>query len=99
MRVLGRHWLSCCHRDLYDLYHYLYLLTGVLFYVSSAVNPVLYNLLSAAYRRSFLAQLGVACTPRRRARQRPRRRLAGRSVSISSSHTLCTAVVKETACV
>lgn len=39
--------MSCCHRDLYDLYHYLYLLTGVLFYVSSAVNPVLYNLLSA----------------------------------------------------
>uniref|UniRef100_H3CAQ0 Neurotensin receptor 1 n=1 Tax=Tetraodon nigroviridis TaxID=99883 RepID=H3CAQ0_TETNG len=70
--------------DLYDFYHYFYMLTNVLFYVSSAINPVLYNLLSASYRRLFLSAL--RCAP------------SGRSVSMSSNHTLCTTAVKETAC-
>lgn len=99
--LLGSHWLSCCHSDLYDFYHYFYMLTNVLFYVSSAINPVLYNLLSATYRQLFLSTLCCVRAPRRRARQRARRcqrgALTGRSISISSNHTLCTNTVKETA--
>ncbi|CAF89857.1 unnamed protein product, partial [Tetraodon nigroviridis] len=83
--------------DLYDFYHYFYMLTNVLFYVSSAINPVLYNLLSASYRRLFLSALRCACAPRRRARRRRRGGApSGRSVSMSSNHTLCTTAVKET---
>ncbi|XP_025757641.1 neurotensin receptor type 1 isoform X1 [Oreochromis niloticus] len=43
--------------ELYDFYHYFYMLTNVLFYVSSAINPVLYNLVSATYRQIFFSTL------------------------------------------
>lgn len=95
---LGSHWLSCRRRDLYDFYHYFYMLTNVLFYVSSAINPVLYNLLSAAYRHIFLSTLCCVCAPRQRARRAQRGAVThGRSISVSSHHTLCTNIVKETA--
>ncbi|KAL2103700.1 hypothetical protein ACEWY4_000568 [Coilia grayii] len=46
---------------LYDFYHYFYMVTNVLFYVSSAINPVLYNLVSANFREVFLSTLSSSC--------------------------------------
>ena len=58
------------HSDLYDFYHYFYMLTNVLFYVSSAINPILYNLVSATYRQIFFSTLRFFCMP---CRHTPRR--------------------------
>ncbi|XP_037101553.1 neurotensin receptor type 1 [Syngnathus acus] len=83
--------------NLYDFYHYFYLLTNVLFYVSSAINPVLYNLVSAPFRQIFLSTLHHLCMP---CRHSPRRRsgpMTRHSLSISSNHTLSTNIIKETA--
>nr|XP_057906845.1 neurotensin receptor type 1 [Doryrhamphus excisus] len=84
--------------DLYDFYHYFYMITNVLFYVSSAINPVLYNLVSAPFRQVFFSTLRSPCLPcgRRSPAIRPRP-LTQHSVSISSNHTLSTNIVKETA--
>ncbi|XP_055964116.1 neurotensin receptor type 1 [Sorex fumeus] len=77
---------------LYDFYHYFYLLTNALFYVSSAVNPVLYNLVSANFRQAFVATLGCLCPPwHRRAA-----RLARTANSVSSSHTCSSNITRET---
>ncbi|KAF3859976.1 hypothetical protein F7725_000231 [Dissostichus mawsoni] len=73
--------------DLYDFYHYFYMLTNILFYVSSAVNPILYNLVSATYRQIFFSTLRYFCVP---CRQTPRMHphpLTRHSISISSNHT------------
>ncbi|KAM7404223.1 hypothetical protein PAMP_011590 [Pampus punctatissimus] len=83
--------------DLYDFYHYFYMLTNVLFYVSSAINPILYNLVSATYRQIFFSTLRYFCMP---CHHTPRRRphpLTRHSISISSNHTLSTNIIKETA--
>ncbi|XP_019722583.1 neurotensin receptor type 1 isoform X2 [Hippocampus comes] len=83
--------------DLYDFYHYFYMLTNVLFYVSSAINPVLYNLVSAPFRQIFFSTLRHFCMP---CHHSPRRRpgpLTRHSLSISSNHTLSTNIIKETA--
>ncbi|XP_033943792.1 LOW QUALITY PROTEIN: neurotensin receptor type 1-like [Pseudochaenichthys georgianus] len=82
--------------DLYDFYHYFYMLTNILFYVSSAVNPILYNLVSATYRQIFFSTLRYFCVP---CRQTPRMHphpLTRHSISISSNHTLSTNIIKET---
>lgn len=89
--------LSCCHRDLYDFYHYFYMLTNVLFYVSSAINPILYNLLSATYRQIFLSTLCYLCLPHHRSQKRQRGVLMCHSTSIGSNQTVCTNNIKETA--
>lgn len=34
-------------------YAFLHFMSGVLYYVSATINPVLYNLLSAKFRRAF----------------------------------------------
>lgn len=73
------------------------MLTNVLFYVSSAINPILYNLLSATYRQIFLSTLCYLCVPRQRSHKRQRSTLTCRSISISSNQTLCTNIIKETA--
>ncbi|XP_058497894.1 neurotensin receptor type 1 [Solea solea] len=83
--------------DLYDFYHYFYMVTNALFYVSSAINPILYNLVSATYRQIFFATLRYFCMP---CQNTPRRRphpLTRHSISISSNHTLSTNIIKETA--
>ncbi|KFO91365.1 Neurotensin receptor type 1, partial [Buceros rhinoceros silvestris] len=46
---------------LFNFYHYFYMLTNVLFYVSSAINPILYNLVSANFRQIFLSTLTLLC--------------------------------------
>ncbi|XP_041419483.1 neurotensin receptor type 1 [Xenopus laevis] len=45
---------------LYTFYHYFYMLTNTLFYVSSAVNPILYNMVSSSFRELFLETLGFS---------------------------------------
>ncbi|XP_072290373.1 neurotensin receptor type 1 [Eucyclogobius newberryi] len=79
---------------LYDFYHYFYMLTNILFYVSSAINPILYNLVSATYRQIFVSTLRYVCMPCQRPQRRKPRPLTRHS--ISSSHTLSTNTIKET---
>nr|3ZEV_A Chain A, Neurotensin Receptor 1 Tm86v [Rattus norvegicus]3ZEV_B Chain B, Neurotensin Receptor 1 Tm86v [Rattus norvegicus] len=46
---------------LFDFYHYFYMLTNALVYVSAAINPILYNLVSANFRQVFLSTLACLC--------------------------------------
>ncbi|KFQ86150.1 Neurotensin receptor type 1, partial [Phoenicopterus ruber ruber] len=55
--VPSSHWTDF----LFNFYHYFYMLTNVLFYVSSAINPILYNLVSANFRQIFLSTLTLLC--------------------------------------
>lgn len=41
------------------------MVTNALFYVSSAVTPVLYNIMSSSFRRLFLEALGSLCRKHR----------------------------------
>ncbi|MBN3276188.1 NTR1 protein, partial [Polyodon spathula] len=79
---------------LFDFYHYFYMVTNVLFYVSSTVNPVLYNLVSANYRQIFMSTLSYFCLPWRRKRKRPA--LARHFNSITSNQTFSSNIIKET---
>ncbi|XP_043946338.1 neurotensin receptor type 1 [Protopterus annectens] len=79
---------------LYTFYHYFYMLTNVLFYVSSTINPILYNLVSANFRQSFISTLTCMCFSCRRKKKRPA--LTRKSNSISSSHTFSSHITKET---
>ncbi|XP_028850327.1 neurotensin receptor type 1-like isoform X2 [Denticeps clupeoides] len=90
--------------DLYDFYHYFYMVTNVLFYVSSAINPILYNLVSANYRELFLFSLGYFCLPccRRRGLERratDHQQLQQLPSTVATPHTsrvvLCSSIVKE----
>ncbi|XP_030634153.1 neuromedin-U receptor 2 [Chanos chanos] len=38
---------------MHDVFEYVHILSGVLFYLSSAVNPIIYNLLSSRFRERF----------------------------------------------
>ncbi|XP_029993638.1 neurotensin receptor type 1 [Sphaeramia orbicularis] len=82
---------------LYDFYHYFYMVTNVLFYVSSAINPILYNLVSANYRQIFFSTLTYFFMPCRRSPKRLPHALTRHSISISSNHTLSSHIIKETA--
>uniref|UniRef100_A0A2K5F200 Neurotensin receptor 2 n=1 Tax=Aotus nancymaae TaxID=37293 RepID=A0A2K5F200_AOTNA len=46
---------------LYSFYHYFYMVTNTLFYVSSAVTPLLYNAVSSSFRKLFLEALSSLC--------------------------------------
>ncbi|XP_076863811.1 neuromedin-U receptor 2 [Brachyhypopomus gauderio] len=39
---------------MHNVFEYVHILSGVLFYLSSAVNPIIYNLLSTRFRERFL---------------------------------------------
>ncbi|XP_040844208.1 neurotensin receptor type 1 [Ochotona curzoniae] len=79
---------------LYDFYHYFYMLTNTLFYVSSTINPVLYNLVSANFRHIFLSTLACPCPLGRRRRRVPA--LSRKANSVSSSHTFSSHATRET---
>ncbi|XDV45737.1 hypothetical protein PO909_013783, partial [Leuciscus waleckii] len=79
---------------LFDFYHYFYMVTNVLFYVSSAINPILYNLVSANYRQIFFSTLRYLILPCRHNKQK--RILTRHSISICSNQTFSTNVIKET---
>ncbi|XP_030743347.2 neurotensin receptor type 1, partial [Echinops telfairi] len=78
---------------LYDFYHYFYMLTNALFYVSSTINPILYNLVSANFRQIFLSTLACLC-PLWRRKRRPA--LSRKANSVSSNHTFSSNVTRET---
>ncbi|XP_011820724.1 PREDICTED: neurotensin receptor type 2 [Mandrillus leucophaeus] len=46
---------------LYNFYHYFYMVTNTLFYVSSAVTPLLYSVVSSSFRKLFLEALSSLC--------------------------------------
>ncbi|XP_078506552.1 neurotensin receptor type 1 [Lissotriton helveticus] len=80
---------------LYDFYHYFYMLTNVLFYVSSTINPILYNLVSANFRQIFVSTLSFLCLPWRKKKKRPT--FTRKSNSISSyNHTFSSQITRET---
>ncbi|KAL4833395.1 hypothetical protein H8958_017766 [Nasalis larvatus] len=79
---------------LYDFYHYFYMVTNALFYVSSTINPILYNLVSANFRHIFLATLACLCPVWRRRRKRPT--FSRKANSVSSNHTLSSNATRET---
>lgn len=84
----------CSSSFLYNFYHYFYMLTNVLFYVSSAINPILYNLVSANFRQIFLSTLTILCLPWRK--KKKRLAFTRKSNSISSNHTFSSQVTRET---
>uniref|UniRef100_A0A8B9SVA1 Neurotensin receptor 1 n=1 Tax=Anas platyrhynchos TaxID=8839 RepID=A0A8B9SVA1_ANAPL len=88
--VPSSHWTDF----LYNFYHYFYMLTNVLFYVSSAINPILYNLVSANFRQIFLSTLTLLCLPWRK--KKKRLAFTRKSNSISSNHTFSSQVTRET---
>ncbi|XP_078066221.1 neuromedin-U receptor 1 [Mustelus asterias] len=49
MWILIKNWTGELHR----LYQYVHIVSGVFFYFSSAVNPILYNLMSTRFREMF----------------------------------------------
>ncbi|XP_049744971.1 neuromedin-U receptor 1 [Elephas maximus indicus] len=58
------HWTDSLHLA----YQYLHVISGVFFYLSSAVNPVLYSLMSSRFRETFQEAL---CFGARRYHHRP----------------------------
>ncbi|XP_075032839.1 neurotensin receptor type 1 [Mixophyes fleayi] len=81
--------------ELNDFYHYFYMLTNVLFYVSSTVNPILYNLVSANFRQIFVSTLSFLCPPWRRKKKHSSFTRKSNSIS-STNHTFSTQVTRET---
>ncbi|KAM8945347.1 neurotensin receptor type 1 [Pelodytes ibericus] len=81
--------------ELNDFYHYFYMMTNVLFYVSSTVNPILYNLVSANFRQIFVSTLSFLCPPWRRKKNRPTFTRKSNSIS-STNHTFSTQITRET---
>ncbi|XP_037108030.1 neuromedin-U receptor 2 [Syngnathus acus] len=58
-----RQWTDLMH----NIYQYVHILSGVLFYLSSAVNPVIYSLISTRFRECFrdlvCSRVGVPDSP------------------------------------
>ncbi|KAM9296563.1 neurotensin receptor type 1 [Gastrophryne carolinensis] len=81
--------------ELNDFYHYFYMLTNVLFYVSSTVNPILYNLVSANFRQIFVSTLSFLCIPWRKKKKHPAFTRKSNSIS-STNHTFSTQITRET---
>ncbi|KAM4842671.1 neurotensin receptor type 1 [Thomomys bottae] len=79
---------------LYDFYHYFYMLTNALFYVSSTINPILYNLVSANFRQIFLSTLSCLCPAWPRRRKRPT--FSRKPNSVSSNHAFSSSATRET---
>ncbi len=94
MHAAPTNYIFLFHRTLFDFYHYFYMVTNVLFYVSSAINPILYNLVSANYRQIFFSMLRYLILPCRHKKQK--RVLTRHSISICSNQTFSTNVIKET---
>ncbi|XP_037378050.1 neuromedin-U receptor 1 [Talpa occidentalis] len=66
-------------------YHYVHVVSGVFFYLSSAANPVLYSLMSSRFRETFQEAL---CLGSRCRRHRPHR--SSHSLSrVATGSTLC----------
>lgn len=93
------------HSALYDFYHYFYMVTNVLFYVSSVINPILYNLVSSKYRQIFFSTVTYFCqmysksqrtNQSKRSLQLPQQLRSSLVTPRTSHQTLCPMVVMET---
>ncbi|XP_048066767.1 neurotensin receptor type 1-like [Megalobrama amblycephala] len=91
--------------ELYDFYHYFYMVTNVLFYVSSVINPILYNLVSSKYRQIFFSTVTYFCqmysksqrtNQSKRSLQLPQQLCSSLVTPRTSHQTLCPMVVMET---
>uniref|UniRef100_UPI00398EBD69 neuromedin-U receptor 1 n=1 Tax=Pristiophorus japonicus TaxID=55135 RepID=UPI00398EBD69 len=80
MWILISNWTGELHR----LYQYVHIVSGVFFYLSSAVNPILYNLMSTRFREMFKE---VMCR-RKFQRSKPR----GYSASVTRMTTRSTVI-------
>ncbi|KAM9288881.1 neuromedin-U receptor 2 [Morus bassanus] len=45
-----------------NIFNLIHVVSGVFFYLSSAVNPIIYNLLSQRFRMAFLSVISPCCT-------------------------------------
>ncbi|XP_059378720.1 neurotensin receptor type 1-like [Carassius carassius] len=90
---------------LYDFYHYFYMMTNVLFYVSSVINPILYNLVSSNYRQVFFSTVAYFCNmhsksqstiKNKRSLQLPQHLHLSLVTPRNSQQTLCPKVIMET---
>ncbi|XP_072516712.1 neuromedin-U receptor 1 [Salminus brasiliensis] len=72
--------------EIFQAYEYVHVISGVFFYLSSAVNPILYNLMSTRFREMFKE---VMC--------RHPRRPAPRKQSLSMTRVTLRSVVSEVA--
>lgn len=93
------------HSTLYDFYHYFYMMTNVLFYVSSVINPILYNLVSSNYRQVFFSTVTYFCymhsksqrtNESKRSLQLPQHLHSSLVTPRNSQQTLCPKVIMET---
>ncbi|XP_016089596.1 neurotensin receptor type 1-like [Sinocyclocheilus grahami] len=90
---------------LYDFYHYFYMVTNVLFYVSSVINPILYNLVSSNYRQVFFSTVTYFChmhskrqrtNQSKRSLQLPQQLQSSLVTPRNSQQTLCPMVIMDT---
>uniref|UniRef100_A0A4W3I9F0 Neuromedin U receptor 1 n=1 Tax=Callorhinchus milii TaxID=7868 RepID=A0A4W3I9F0_CALMI len=81
MWILIRNWTGELHR----LYQFTHIISGVFFYLSSAVNPVLYNLMSTRFREMFKE---VMCRRRRTRGSKPGRYSASMTKTMTPSSVL-----------
>ena len=72
--------------EIFQAYEYVHVISGVFFYLSSAVNPILYNLMSTRFREMFKE---VMC--------RHTRRPVPRKQSLSVTRVTLRSVVSEVA--
>lgn len=72
--------------ELYTVSQYLNLVSFVLFYLSAAINPLLYNTMSARYRACVRSLLTLANSPTAELRQGAHRAQLTPQHSHSSSH-------------
>ncbi|XP_029452736.1 neurotensin receptor type 2 [Rhinatrema bivittatum] len=79
---------------LFTFYHYFYMLTNTLFYISSAVNPVLYNVVSSSFRKLFFEALASPC--REKEQTTKLHMTVPRSQSIKSNLTTISSQTSET---
>ncbi|XP_030051011.1 neurotensin receptor type 2, partial [Microcaecilia unicolor] len=80
--------------SLFTFYHYFYMLTNTLFYISSAVNPVLYNVVSSTFRKLFFEALSSLCREKEECTKLPM--TTQRSHSTKSNLTIMSSQTTET---
>src|SRR3989442_1484160 len=75
-----------------ELYYSILYFCRVMLYFNSAINPILYNVISSKFREAFLKALGCTITQQRRSRWLCRH--LSRQSTFTTSSTLPTSSVK-----
>lgn len=81
------HWTDLMH----NVYQYVHIVSGFFFYLSSAVNPIIYSLLSTRFRECFREIMCSQSEDRKSVRDSPPfpKISLNHSVSSSRAHTKC----------